>query len=461
MDTQSNFDFDFDFDVDNYTDSELIQLLDIPTDTDTYTDIPTDTDIPTYTDTDISTHANTYNFNQHKLRQHINNLRFTKFINQPSIINFLNNVETRLLDNNINNINNIDNLNIFNNNNIETQKEAFTNLQDSNNVIIREDQIQEQEQELEQQQQQQQQDQDTSLIISISNELLYKKINFIYYHFNTLFRANSIQSLNTDCEFIIPSQIYNVSQIRLASIKLKRPYLISEIKSNNKFNIEFYNNDNKLYKTYNIVLPNGYYNNILDLSENINKLLQHHDISYIGYTIEQYSNKSNFKLDLHNKPIDLSYIKLDFYTYYTGQHSLARIIGYNDKLHKITGDGINIYSTSSVSITLTDIYFCLDEYQSNIVETHRIVLTRNMLTQKVLCKINIDDFNKNNIFEINEVYSSTKRFDTVRYYTGLINITKFAIKIVDNFGNIVNQDQDSPIEFTIEFKINETVLREL
>ena len=118
-----------------------------------------------------------------------------------------------------------------------------------------------------------------------------------------------------------------------------------------------------------------------------------------------------------------------------------------------------IYSTKSLNNTLTDLYFCLDEYQSNIIETHKIVLNRNMLTQKVLSKIPINTSNKNNNFEINEIYSSTKRYDTIRYYSGLINITKFNVKIIDNFGNIVNQEQDNPVEFSIEFKVNQTILR--
>jgi hypothetical protein len=82
-----------------------------------------------------------------------------------------------------------------------------------------------------------------------------------------------------------------------------------------------------------------------------------------------------------------------------------------------------------------------------------------MLTQKVLSKIPINTSNKNNNFEINEIYSSTKRYDTIRYYSGLINITKFNIKIIDNFGNIVNQEQDNQVEFSIEFKVNQTLLR--
>ena len=89
----------------------------------------------------------------------------------------------------------------------------------------------------------------------------------------------------------------------------------------------------------------------------------------------------------------------------------------------------------------------------------KLYLNRNMLTQKVLSKIPINTSNKNNNFEINEIYSSIKRYDTIRYYSGLINITKFNIKIIDNFGNIVNQEQDNQVEFSIEFKVNQTLLR--
>ena len=177
---------------------------------------------------------------------------------------------------------------------------------------------------------------DNSLLITISNELINNKINFIYYHFNTLFRANSSQSLNTDCEFIIPSQINNVSQIRLASIKLKQPYLISSVKANNKFNIELYNDNNENYSKYTIILPDGYYNDINDISLNINKSLQDNSLTYINYNIDYNSYRSFFKIDIDNKPNNLSYIKIDFKSYYSNEYSLARILGYDHNTIKFT-----------------------------------------------------------------------------------------------------------------------------
>ena len=423
-----------DFNIDNYTDTELIDLLDI------------DIDDP----------------NQQQIRKHINDLKFNKFFNQQNIVDFLNNIETRLLDNETN----FNKLDIFNNDNIENQVEQFTNMQTNSNYNNNQDNqdiqdiqdIQDNQDNLDRKYDNN--IHDDSLLITISNEHINNKINFIYYHFNTLFRSNSSQSLNTDCEFMIPSQINNVSQIRLACIKLKQPYLISNVKANNKFNIELYNDNNENYSKHTIILPDGYYNDINDISFNINKLLQDNSLSYINYNIDNNSYKSFFKIDIDNKPNSLSYIKIDFKSYYSNEYSLARILGYDDNTIKYTISANNIiYSNKSINNTLTDLYFCLNEYQSNIIETHKIVLHRNMLTQKVLSKIPITTSNKNNNFEINEIYSSTKRSDTIRYYSGLINITKFNIKIIDNFGNIVNQDQDNPIEFSIEFKVNQTILR--
>lgn len=439
-------DINLDFNIDNYTDYELIDLLDIDID----------------------------NPNQQQIRKHINYLKFNKFFNDSNIVNFLNNIETRLLDSETN----FNKLDIFNNDNIENQVEPFTNMQTNSNYNNNNDNDNDDNKAHDNNDDDENNNNDNdeydkinleveynnidndSLLITISNEHINNKINFIYYHFNTLFRANSSQSLNTDCEFIIPSQINNVSQIRLASIKLKQPYLISSVKDNNKFNIELYNDNNENYSKHTIILPDGYYNDINDISFNINKLLQDNSLSYINYNIDYNSYKSFFKIDIDNKPTTLSYIKIDFKSYYSNEYSLARILGYDHNTIKFSSNDNNIiYSTKSLNNTLTDLYFCLDEYQSNIIETHKIALNRNMLTQKVLSKIPINTSNKNNNFQINEIYSSTKRHDTIRYYSGLINITKFNIKIIDNFGNIVNQEQDNPVEFSIEFKVNQTLLR--
>lgn len=291
---------------------------------------------------------------------------------------------------------------------------------------------------------------DSHELIKPDRSLLESSTELIYIHFNTLYRANSNTQIPTNCEFIMPAQINNIIQTRLASVNIKKPYLISESKNNNKFKI-ILNKNNRDTITANIIISNGFYNTPLEISNEINlKLSQNVDVSFINFSIDKNNELSQF--DISKIPNDISSVSIDFKSDYIPPYSLATILGfdYNTVLFYTTNNFI--ISNSCFNNFISDLFFCFDEYQSNILETHKIILDRNMLTQKVLAKVRTSNLTTDNY--IHEVFSSTNtRFDSVRSYSGTTNLSKFNIKIIDNFGKIVNQDIKSDVTFTLEFKI--------
>ena len=105
-----------------------------------------------------------------------------------------------------------------------------------------------------------------------------------------------------------------------------------------------------------------------------------------------------------------------------------------------------------------DIFFCFDEYKSNIVETHRIFLKKNMITNKVLGKINASLGNNLNNHIINEFYSDGDRDDVIRKYSGFIDLLKFKIQIIDTYGKIINTNINEDFTFSLEIVVNKTLL---
>lgn len=291
---------------------------------------------------------------------------------------------------------------------------------------------------------------DSHELIKLDRNLLESSTELIYIHFNTLYRANSNTQIPTNCEFIMPAQINNIIQTRLSSVNIKKPYLISESKNNNKFKI-ILNKNTRDTTTANIIISNGFYNTPLEISNEINlKLSQNVDVSFINFSIDKNNELSQF--DISKIPNDISSVSIDFKSDYIPPYSLATILGfdYNTVLFYTTNNFI--ISNSCFNNFISDLFFCFDEYQSNILETHKIILDRNMLTQKVLAKVRTSALTTGNY--IHEVFSSTiTRFDSVRSYSGTTNLSKFNIKIIDNFGKIVNQDIKSDVTFTLEFKI--------
>ena len=100
-----------------------------------------------------------------------------------------------------------------------------------------------------------------------------------------------------------------------------------------------------------------------------------------------------------------------------------------------------------------ELFFCFDEYQQNIIETHKLFLNNNMSTFKILGKINATLGNKSNNFYINEVFTKTSRYDIIRKYNGVINLLNFNIKIIDYYGNIINTTNNEDFTFTLEAKL--------
>lgn len=441
--------------LDDYSNQELEELLELPED---------------YTKDDV---INIINF-----------LSNNYFQNNENLSEFFENIQNRLLDNynenhneNIlpdfaNIIETMDNMNTNNNNedneddnddNTSTN-DLFAQENDSYNIY---DLIPRDEQHIE-------------------NYNIYN-----YLHFNTLFRAKNNSLLETvvpatNSNFLLSSPINNISRIKLASINIKKPYLISSSKSNNTFIIKKFARKNGITScdfSNSIVIEDGYYDDPKTLENYLNYNYFDNsstDISFlknIHFSINENSNKILFELSdnylTNSSTTDASfvYFSIDFRTNYTKYYSLATILGFDfnktSYFYTSISDTCNnrLYN-SKINSTYTfsnkgntELFFCFDEFQSNIVETHKLFLNNNMSTQKILAKINGSLGTSQTNYYINETYSITDtRNDHTRQYDGVINLLNFNVKIIDYYGNIVNTNINEDFTFTLEVKINNSRL---
>jgi hypothetical protein len=324
--------------------------------------------------------------------------------------------------------------------------------------------------------------------IKINKEIVENYELYNHLHFNTLFRAKNNSTLetpvpSTNSDFILSSPITNVSQVKLAALTIKKPLLISEAKFNNKLTIKKYNNANICDFSYILTINNGYYEEAKDLITHINETLQ----SYIDVTNisgENFIKALNFSIDNNSKKIkfelnyndisntDFNYYNIDFASHYVPYYSLATIMGfvynksstYYNSISSTSNNPENnttlISPFSFCNIGNRELFFCFDEYQSNIIETHKLFLNNNMSTFKILGKINVANASSKSNYYVNEQFTSNNsRTDTIRKYNGLINLLNFNIKIIDYYGNIVNTDINEDFTFTLEARINRTRLK--
>ena len=319
--------------------------------------------------------------------------------------------------------------------------------------------------------------------IKINKDIVENYELYNHLHFNTLFRAKNNPSLetpvpSTNSDFVLSSPITNVSQIKLAALTIKKPLLISEAKFNNKLTIKKYNNENICDFSYILTINNGHYEEAKDLVTHINETLQSSSeifIKAINFSIDSNSKKIKFTLnynDISNTNTNFNYFNIDFASHYVPYYSLATILGfvynkpsnYYNSISDICNNPQNnttlISPFSFCNIGNRELFFCFDEYQSNIIETHKLFLNNNMSTFKILGKINVANASSKSNYYVNEQFTSNNsRTDTIRKYNGLINLLNFNIKIVDYYGNIVNTDINEDFTFTLEARINNTRLK--
>lgn len=317
--------------------------------------------------------------------------------------------------------------------------------------------------------------------IKINKEIVENYELYNHLHFNTLFRAKNNSTLetpvpSTNSDFILSSPITNVSQVKLAALTIKKPLLISEAKFNNKLTIKKYNSTNICDFSYILTINNGHYEEAKDLVTHINEKLQKSENNFIkalNFSIDNNSKKIKFDLSYNNiSNTDFKYYNIDFASHYVPYYSLATIMGfvynksstyYNSISDICNNPQYNTIITSPFSfcnIGNRELFFCFDEYQSNIIETHKLFLNNNMSTFKILGKINVANASSKSNYYVNEQFTSNNsRTDTIRKYNGLINLLNFNIKIIDYYGNIVNTDINEDFTFTLEARINRTRLK--
>ena len=416
-----------------------------------------DTNIENYSVEELLNLLELKNPSKQDISNKINFLNEKYFKNNNKISSFFSKIENKLLNKLFSNENNYLREDILSvNENIETFNNINTNNNDKTNDTDNDND-----------------NEDNYSISSSSNIAINESIHLIekdkdiiknyietnFLHFNTIFRNNSINNIPTNCNFILSSPINNISLVRLKSINLKLPFLISEEKNNNCFDIEFYKNDSIIYSEK-IIIDNGYYSNenelidFLNTSYFLNSQNSNEYMKNIEFSINKNNKKSNFKYTSKDENYDISFFKINFKKYYSDYFSLANIFGFEKNKNEFISNNNNIKSRYTICLNNDDeLYFCFDEFQSNLIESHKLYYINNMSTHRILAKIDTKSATYSNNFYINDLLEE-ENTDNVRRYNGNINLNNFNIKIINYYGNIINPNSLENITFTLEIQIN-------
>ena len=144
---------------------------------------------------------------------------------------------------------------------------------------------------------------------------------------------------------------------------------------------------------------------------------------------------------------------IDFLTNYVPPYSLANILGFNNIAYDTsnnTNGSQKIIGPKTYNTLSSPLFFCFDENQSAIIETHQLFLNNNLSSDKILAKINTHKGTSITNYYIYEILDNIDNKNNIRQYSGPINMSSFSIKIIDNYGLIVQSIQE---EFTFDLEI--------
>jgi len=277
---------------------------------------------------------------------------------------------------------------------------------------------------------------------------------FLNLNLNTCFRSNYYNNNPCNFQYIIPAEIKNVVSLRLASIEIPNSwYLFSSKKENNFFQIEI--NNNGIKTVYDIIVPDGNYD-ITTLVDYLNNNYFYNsgttnDLQYIEYLIDPYSSKSKFQLTglyPSNFSFTLIFIKdIDINVNIT--NTFGWIIGFRLATYKSINDFIiseGIFDAGGDRY----IYVSIDDYQYNTNTLNIVCFDNSVMEEHIIAKIPMVNGKLSLIIDDN-----SSPLTKTRKYNGPVNIRNLFIKILDQYGEIIdlnNMDYSLTLELEILYE---------
>jgi len=252
---------------------------------------------------------------------------------------------------------------------------------------------------------------------------------------NTCFRPNYYNTNPCNFQYIIPAEIKNVVSMRLSSIEIPNSwYLFSNIKGNNIFEIEI--NNNGTITNYIIKIPDGNYDNNT-LPDYLNTTYFYNsgkinDLVYLEFSVDPYSSKSKFKLT-GIYPSNLCFslkFKNDI------NHNIMNTFGWIIGFRLVNYKTITSYVESEGMFDGGGdryIYVSIEDYQYNTNILNMVCFDNSIMEKNIIAKIPMVNGKLSVVIDDN-----TSPLTKTRRYNGPVNLRNLFIKILDQFGDIID-----------------------
>lgn len=272
---------------------------------------------------------------------------------------------------------------------------------------------------------------------------------------NSIFRDNYLNTSSTNFFYDLPLEIKNIVSLKVIDIQIPNSYYNIHRELRNNFFIVKNESTNKTEK---IIIPDGNYTN-RTLINTLNAIFSRFtdEFQYIYFYIRETTDESQIGETIIALSDSTPYVfnfTIDFdadFMENTSSTGLSESLFH--KLGWILGFRYNNYSSNSVYVsegfietqTRTTAFLYLDDFNKNYCgEELELIKNQNLSSDFILSSVNLRDERT--------ILSSHNIFSTTRNYLGVVNIKRLHVKLLDNYGKIIDLNI-SDWNFTIKLEL--------
>lgn len=304
-------------------------------------------------------------------------------------------------------------------------------------------------------------DQPPGIINPINVRTIKRTINL-----DTRFRPNYYTSSSTDFSLTLPVRVKNAVSMRIASIEIPISwYVVAKYWGNSFFKIEWGDNgDGTFANYYTVTIPDGNYElfwqaatEATDLASTINTFMHANGdptLKNIIFNVDRTSGRSGFAWKPGSTP---SNFRVTFSIDENGNSDLSTILQF--RLGWLLGFRVGFYE--GLSIVSEGIcymkgpryaFISINDFNNSVSNYFISAFSSSLLQKDIIARINLTYIQQQQgVYQTGQDDGLSTQINRQRSYFGPVDIERLEIKLLDEFGRIIDlNNMDWSMALTME-----------
>lgn len=306
-------------------------------------------------------------------------------------------------------------------------------------------------------------DQPPGIINPINVRTIKRTINL-----DTRFRPNYYTSSSTDFSLTLPVRIKNAVSMRIASIEIPISwYVVAKYWGNSFFKIEWDNGDGTFNRNYTVKIPDGNYEpfwqaatEATDIASTINTFMHSYTgldsaiLQNIIFNVDRTSGRSGFAWKSGVTPANF---RVTFSIDENGNSDFSTILQF--RLGWLLGFRVGFYEGPSiVSEGICYMkgpryaFISINDFNNSVSNYFISAFSSSLLQKDIIARINLTYIQQQQgVYQTGQDDGLSTQINRQRSYFGPVDIERLEIKLLDEFGRIIDlNNMDWSMALTME-----------